>query len=131
MTSLTGTPLEICSTDPMTGYYRDGRCKNYPDDAGTHVVCAKLTDDFLQYTKSKGNNLSTPRPGFPGLKAGQNWCLCASRWEEARRAGKAPPVLLSATDKSAMKFNKLKTYKHYSLRKRSKGTRRLRQHKNK
>jgi hypothetical protein len=123
MTSLTGTPLTVCSRQPLTGYYRDGYCKNYPDDSGTHVVCAELTDDFLKFTKSKGNNLSTPRPGFPGLKAGQRWCLCASRWEEARRAGKAPPVILSATHKSALKFNKSLTYKRYA---RKHGTRKRR-----
>ena len=112
MTSLLDKPLAVCSKNPMTGYYRDGYCKNYPDDSGTHVVCAELTDDFLRFTKSKGNNLSTPRPGFPGLKAGQRWCLCASRWEEARRSGKAPPVILEATDKSALRFNKMETYKN-------------------
>jgi len=125
MTSLNGTPLKVCSTNPMTGYYRDGFCKNTADDSGTHVVCSELTDDFLQFTKSRGNNLITPRNGFPGLKAGQQWCLCALRWEEARRAGKAPPVLLEATDKSSLRFNKLQTYKRYSRKsKRQNGTRR-------
>jgi uncharacterized protein (DUF2237 family) len=117
MSSLIGRPLEVCSTKPITGYYRDGYCKNYPGDSGSHVVCAQLTDDFLQYTKTRGNNLVTPRPGFPGLKAGQRWCLCATRWEEARKAGKAPPVDMGASDKSALKFNKLKTYKKHALRK--------------
>lgn len=119
MTSLNGRPLKLCSTNPLTGYYRDGYCKNYPDDSGTHVVCAELTDDFLQFTKMRGNNLISPRPGFPGLKAGQWWCLCASRWEEARQAGKAPPVILSATHKSALKFNKARTYKHYAKSRRT------------
>lgn len=119
MTSLNSTPLKVCSTNPLTGYYRDGYCKNYPDDSGTHVICARLTDDFLKFTKSRGNDLITPRNGFPGLKAGQRWCLCASRWEEARRAGKAPPVVLSATHKSALKFNNARTYKRYSKSRRT------------
>lgn len=126
MSSLTGSPLTVCSTNPITGYYRDGYCRNYPDDSGTHVVCAKLTDDFLKFTKSRGNNLIAPRNGFPGLKAGQRWCLCASRWEEARQAGKAPPVILSATHKSALKFNNARTYKQYA-RKIASATRRRRQ----
>ncbi len=124
MTSLTGKPLELCSTNPITGYYRDGYCKNYPDDSGTHVVCAELTDDFLKFTKSKGNNLITPRGGFPGLKSGQRWCLCGARWEEARRAGKAPPVILDATDKSALRFSKSRAFKN--LAKRSRRTRKRR-----
>ena len=114
MTSLLNSPLQVCSTNPMTGYYRDGYCKNYDDDSGTHVVCAELTDDFLKYTKSKGNNLTTPRYGFPGLKAGQHWCLCGTRWEEARRAGKAPPVILGATEKSALRFSNRRTYKSHA-----------------
>lgn len=116
MTSLINKPLQLCSLNPLTGYYRDGYCKNYPDDSGTHVVCAKVNDEFLQYTKSKGNDLITPRNGFPGLKANQKWCLCASRWEEARKANKAPPVILEATHKSALRFNKLKTYKKYAVK---------------
>ncbi len=126
MTSLTGQPLEICSVDPLTGYNRDGFCKNNEFDSGTHVVCAKLTDDFLKFTKSKGNNLITPRDDFPGLKDGQKWCLCALRWEEARRAGKAPPVILEATDKSALQFNNLKTYTKYAKKSGGKRTRRIR-----
>jgi uncharacterized protein (DUF2237 family) len=114
MINLLGKHLKVCSTNPMTGYYRDGYCNNYPDDSGTHVVCAKLTNKFLKFTKSRGNNLTSPRPGFPGLKAGQRWCLCAARWEEARRANKAPPVILNATHKSALKFNKARIYKKYA-----------------
>ncbi len=110
MTSLQGKPLEVCSLNPLTGYYRDGYCKNFPDDTGTHVVCATMTDEFLNYTKSKGNNLITPSAGFPGLKQGDKWCVCAARWEEARKANKAPPVDLSATDSSALRFNTLQTY---------------------
>ena len=126
MTSILDKPLTVCSTNPLTGYYRDGYCKNYPDDSGTHVVCANLTNDFLKFTKSKGNNLSTPRNGFVGLKEGDRWCLCASRWEEARRAGKAPPINLSATDKSALKFNNKQTYKQYA---KNRKTRKMRKQK--
>ena len=110
MTSVLKEPLKICSTQPMTGYYRDGYCKNLSDDSGTHVVCAKMTDEFLEFTKSKGNNLSSPSSSFPGLKEGDKWCLCALRWDEANKANKAPPVVLEATDSSALKFNNLNTY---------------------
>lgn len=122
MTSLEQRPLQVCSTNPLTGYYRDGYCKNFPDDTGTHVVCATMTDEFLQYTKTKGNNLITPTPTFPGLKQGDKWCLCANRWKEARKANKAPPVDLAATDSSALRFNTLETYKQSQRggRKRSK-----------
>ena len=110
MTSLTKEPLKICSTQPMTGYYRDGYCRNLPDDSGTHVVCAKMTNEFLEFTKTKGNDLITPSSSFPGLKEGDKWCLCALRWDEANKANKAPPVDLEATDESALKFNNLNTY---------------------
>jgi uncharacterized protein (DUF2237 family) len=110
MTSILNKDLKVCSKDPLTGYARDGYCRNRPDDSGTHVVCAKMTDEFLEFTKSKGNNLSTPSPTFPGLKEGDKWCLCALRWDEANRANKAPPVDLDATDKSALKFNTVNTY---------------------
>jgi len=110
MTSLTKKPLKICSTQPMTGYYRDGYCRGLPDDSGTHVVCAKMTNEFLEFTKSKGNDLIRPTSTFPGLKEGDKWCVCALRWDEAAKASKAPPVDLEATDESALKFNNLKTY---------------------
>ena len=120
MTSIINKPLKVCSKEPLTGYMRDGYCRNRPDDSGTHVVCAKMTDEFLQFTKSKGNNLSTPSSSFPGLKEGDKWCVCAHRWDEAHKADKAPSVDLEATDKSALKFNRLNTY----TRKSSKGGRR-------
>jgi uncharacterized protein (DUF2237 family) len=103
----------------MTGYYRDGYCKNFPNDTGSHVVCAKMTNTFLQFTKSKGNDLITPSPehNFPGLKEGQHWCVCANRWEEARKEGNAPPVFLNGTDKSALQFNSLETYRNFAERK--------------
>ena len=110
MTSILNTPLKLCSKEPLTGYMRDGYCKNLPDDSGTHVVCATMTDEFLEFTKSKGNDLSTKTSTFPGLKKGDKWCLCAHRWAEAHKADKAPPVDLEATDKSALKFNNLNTY---------------------
>lgn len=94
-----GGALETCGTDPVTGFYRDGCCQTGPDDIGVHTVCAVLTEDFLDFTASRGNDLSTPRLefGFPGLKPGDRWCLCASRWLEAYEAGCAPKVALRAT----------------------------------
>ena len=99
-TNVLDTELQDCGVDPMTGFYRDGCCNTGPGDVGTHTVCAIMTDEFLEYSKSKGNDLSTPRPEFdvPGLKAGDAWCLCALRWEEARQAGCAPRVKLTSTN---------------------------------
>jgi uncharacterized protein (DUF2237 family) len=101
-----GTSLIGCCTDPMTGYYRDGICRTGPTDTGRHVVCAIMTDEFLTFTKSRGNDLSTPRPEyqFPGLRAGDGWCLCALRWKEAYAAGVAPPVKLEATNQRALEY---------------------------
>ena len=99
-----GTELQICSTDPLTGFYRTGCCDTGEMDAGVHVVCARMTDEFLAFTRSQGNDLSTPRAQFPGLKPGDQWCLCASRWDEARKAGVAPPVVLEATHIGALEF---------------------------
>ena len=92
--------LQVCGIDPMTGFYRDGCCNTGPGDVGTHTVCAIMTDEFLEYSKIKGNDLITPRPefDFPGLKPGDAWCLCALRWEEARQAGCAPRVKLTSTN---------------------------------
>ena len=99
-----GRPLQPCGTDPLTGFYRDGCCETGPEDRGTHVVCAVMTDAFLAFTRSRGNDLSTPRPAyrFPGLRAGDRWCLCVSRWAEALAAGVAPPVVLEATHAAAL-----------------------------
>lgn len=101
----------------MTGYYRDGKCSTGAGDVGAHVVCAQVTDDFLEYTKSQGNDLSTPVPAFafPGLKAGDRWCLCASRWKQALDAGVAPPVVLSATHASALEYVSLSELKQYAI----------------
>jgi uncharacterized protein (DUF2237 family) len=94
-----GGPILPCSVAPLTGFFRDGCCNTGPDDRGLHVVCVEITADFLAFSQSRGNDLMTPvaEIGFGGLKPGDRWCVCASRWEEARRAGMAPPVLLEAT----------------------------------
>ena len=99
-----GGPLEACSFDPLTGYLRDGCCNTDADDHGTHVVCARMTEAFLAYSLSRGNDLVTPRPQFrfAGLKPGDRWCLCALRWKEALQAGVAPPVHLAATQAKAL-----------------------------
>lgn len=94
-----GSDLEVCGLDPVTGFYRDGCCNTGADDAGVHTVCAVMTDEFLAFSQAQGNDLSTPNPefGFGGLRAGDQWCLCADRWAEALAAGKAPRVVLEAT----------------------------------
>lgn len=101
-----GTPLQIAGTDPLTGYYRDGFCSTGDSDSGVHVIAVTLTEEFLQFTKSQGNDLITPLPqyNFPGLKAGDCWCLCANRWKAAYDAGVAPPVILEATHEKALEF---------------------------
>ena len=113
--SLTGGALAVCSSAPLTGWFRDGKCSAGTDDTGVHVVCAKLTDEFLSFSKSKGNDLVTPRGAFPGLRAGQQWCLCASRWGEAERAGVAPPVVVDATHASATRVVAAETLKAHAL----------------
>ena len=99
-----GGPLAPCSEEPRTGYYRNGCCDTGHDDVGMHTVCAIMTDAFLAYSRLAGNDLSTPRPnlGFPGLVAGDRWCLCVGRWREAFAAGMAPPVVLAATHEEAL-----------------------------
>jgi uncharacterized protein (DUF2237 family) len=101
-----GTSLVDCSHDPITGYFRDGCCRTNELDLGTHVVCAKVTAEFLDFSRSRGNDLMTPRPGrsFPGLQPGDKWCLCATRWLEAFHAGLAPPVDLEATHSKALEM---------------------------
>ena len=101
-----GTPLLACSFDPLTGYYRDGCCNTDHNDHGSHVVCSKVTQAFLDFSVSRGNDLVTPRPEFrfAGLKAGDRWCLCARRWLEAFQAGVAPPVVLEATHRKALEI---------------------------
>lgn len=108
-----GGKLEVCCTSPMTGFFRNGKCETGSTDFGVHVVCARVTEEFLAYTTMQGNDLSTPVPayGFPGLKPGDCWCLCASRWQEALEAGVAPPVILSATHALALEHVSLEDLK--------------------
>ncbi|MEH2109280.1 DUF2237 family protein [Nostoc sp.] len=112
-----GGNLEACCTSPMTGFYRDGFCRTGGQDFGSHVVCAQVTSEFLEFTKSQGNDLSTAVPdfNFPGLKPGDRWCLCASRWQEALEAGVAPPVILSATHARALEVVSLDELKKHAL----------------
>ncbi len=112
-----GTPLECCCTDPMTGFYRNGRCETGPHDRGLHIVCAEMTAAFLEFSKFRGNDLSTPAPdqGFPGLRPGDRWCLCVERWGEALEAGVAPPVVLEATHMSALEFTTLEDLRRHAL----------------
>ena len=119
--NLMGGPLKQCCTSPMTGYERDGFCHTRTQDRGLHVVCAEMTPEFLAFTKAKGNDLSSPAPqyGFPGLKPGDHWCLCAARWLEAYKAGVAPPIDLEASEQSALKLAPLKLYQEYDASKRS------------
>lgn len=101
-----GGPLRACSYDPLTGFFRDGCCRTRGDDAGLHVVCTRVTQAFLDFSRQRGNDLSTPQPEwrFPGLKPGDRWCLCATRWLEAWEAGVAPPVVLEATHEKALEI---------------------------
>ena len=112
-----GGELQTCSTDPMTGFYRDGCCRTGPDDYGLHLVCTEVTDAFLEFSKERGNDLSTPNPmyNFPGLHAGDRWCLCVERWKEALDAGMAPAVVLGATHISALEFVNLEELEAYAV----------------
>ena len=111
-----GEPLEICCTAPMTGYFRDGFCRTISEDTGTHTVCAVVTEAFLVYSASRGNDLRTPIPhwNFPGLKPGDKWCLCISRWLEAEKAGKAPPIILEATHQKSLQYASLELLQQYA-----------------
>lgn len=112
-----GTSLLACSFSPLTGFFRDGCCNTGPHDLGKHTLCARVTDDFLLFSQLRGNDLSTPRPEyrFPGLKAGDRWCLCAGRWLEAYEAGVAPPVVLEATHESVLNMIDLSVLKACSI----------------
>jgi uncharacterized protein (DUF2237 family) len=112
-----GSQLQICSVAPMTGFFRNGCCHTVPQDVGSHTVCAVMTDEFLAYSKSAGNDLSTPMPdyGFQGLKAGDRWCLCAPRWQEALAAGSAPKVVLRATHEEALRHCSLSDLTKYAV----------------
>jgi len=112
-----GGELQACSHAPMTGFYRDGCCNTGASDAGLHIVCTVMTEDFLAFTRSRGNDLSTPAPqhGFPGLQPGDRWCLCVERWKEALAAGVAPPVVLEATHISAIEFVSLEALEAHAV----------------
>lgn len=112
-----GGELQTCCTSPMTGFYRDGKCNTGGGDFGAHTVCAQLTEEFLTFTKTQGNDLSTPVPAFnfPGLKPGDCWCLCASRWKEALDAGVAPPVVLAATHALTLEYVSLAELKQHAV----------------
>lgn len=116
-TNVLGEELQVCCSVTMTGFYRDGVCRTGPADRGRHVVCAQVTTEFLEYTKAQGNDLSTPQLdyGFPGLKPGDRWCLCAARWQESVAAGVAPPIDLAATHAQALAYVSLSVLQQYAL----------------
>jgi uncharacterized protein (DUF2237 family) len=113
-----GRPLASCGTDPLTGFYRTGRCETGPGDRGLHILCAEMTSEFLEFTRLHGNDLSTPEPewGFPGLSPGDRWCLCVERWKEALDAGVAPPVVLEATHISTLEFVSLEDLQAHAVK---------------
>lgn len=112
-----GEPLQACSESPMTGFYRDGCCNTGPDDLGVHGVCVQVTQEFLEFGRASGNDLTTPMPeyGFPGLQPGNRWCLCAARWKEALEAGAAPRVVLTATHEATLEFVSLEALKQHAI----------------
>ncbi len=115
--NVVGSVLQPCSMDPLTGWHRDGCCRTGAGDQGVHVVCVVVNEDFLQFSRSRGNDLSTPRPeySFPGLQPGDRWCLCAARWQEAFEAGHAPSVVLEATHESALEFSDLENLQRHAV----------------
>lgn len=115
--SVFGRPLEPCSHRPKTGFFRDGCCNTSPDDRGAHVVCAQMTAEFLAFSRAQGNDLGTPSPqhGFPGLRPGDRWCLCAERWKEALDAGCAPPIFLASTHERALDYVSFEELRRYAL----------------
>ncbi|MEZ0274405.1 MAG: DUF2237 family protein [Roseimicrobium sp.] len=116
-TNVFGKELQCCCMKPRTGYYRDGYCRTGVEDSGLHTVCALMTDEFLSFARTRGNDLVTPMPdwGFPGLRAGDKWCLCVLRWKEALDAGCAPPVFMEATQMSALEFVTLEDLREHAL----------------
>lgn len=112
-----GGPLKACGYDPRTGFFRDGCCNTGPADRGRHVICARMTEDFLNWSMMHGNDLSTPRPeyGFEGLRTGDRWCLCAERWKEAWEAGMAPRVVLASTHKAALRIVPIEVLREYAM----------------
>jgi uncharacterized protein (DUF2237 family) len=117
-TNVLGTELKCCCKKPLTGFYRDGYCRTGSEDRGLHTVCAVMTDDFLLFSKACGNDLLTPVPewGFNGLRNGDKWCLCVTRWKEALEAGWAPDVVLEATHMSALEFVSLEDLKRFEFK---------------
>ena len=109
--------MAVCSNAPLTGFFRDGCCNTNAEDLGSHTVCAVMTAEFLAFSKAAGNDLSSPMPeyGFPGLKAGDRWCLCAARWQQALEAGMAPRVVLAATHERALEIVALKDLKRFAI----------------
>lgn len=112
-----GGPLQVCGQNPMTGFYRNGCCETGQMDQGSHTVCAQVTEAFLAFTRSRGNDLTQPLPwaDFPGLKPGDRWCLCASRWQEALEAGVAPPIDLAATHAAALRLVAIEDLQRHAL----------------
>ena len=112
-----GETLAVCSNNPLTGFFRDGCCNTGPQDYGSHTVCVVMTEEFLAFSKAAGNDLSTPVPeyAFPGLKAGDRWCLCAARWRQAFESGRAPRVVLAATHERALEIVALKDLKRFAI----------------
>jgi uncharacterized protein (DUF2237 family) len=112
-----GEPLKPCSFDPVTGFFRDGCCNTGPEDHGRHTVCARMTAEFLAFSRARGNDLSTPRPefGFRGLQPGDRWCLCAARWVEALAAGAAPKVVLASTHRSVLELVPLEVLQAHAM----------------
>ena len=112
-----GEDLEECSVRPLTGYFRDGCCNTDSSDLGLHIVCVEVSEQFLEFSKSRSNDLSTPNPDveFPGLKPGDRWCLCADRWKEALDAGVAPPVIFSSTNEKVLEIIELEDLKRYAI----------------
>jgi uncharacterized protein (DUF2237 family) len=113
-----GTPLRTCSRDPLTGFFRNGCCETDGEDAGEHTACVQVTAEFLEFQRAVGNDLSTPRPefGFPGLKPGNQWCVCAARWVQAHQAGIAAPLVLEATHESLLDYLPLETLRRAAVK---------------
>ena len=115
--NVVGTPLRACSELPLTGFYRDGCCNTGPDDLGAHIVCAEVNAEFLAFSQSRGNDLTTPNPaaGFAGLQPGDRWCLCATRWVEALQNGAAPRIFLAATHEAMLDYVSLQEQNKYAI----------------
>jgi uncharacterized protein (DUF2237 family) len=115
--NVVGGDLEPCGYEPLTGFYRDGCCNTGSDDLGLHTVCAQMTEEFLEFSRERGNDLSTPQPdfGFPGLQPGDRWCVCATRWLEALESGFAPPVILESTHVATLEWVPLESLRQHAV----------------